>query len=71
MACMGLGQISTIEGRQGEGLDLLRNALAAATLCEANPSGEARDLTTSALEILIEALFRANEIHEVTWSHST
>ena len=67
LACLGLGELARMEGRDDEGrmeegLDLLRNAYAAARLTELEDS-MADEL--NALEVLIEALFKAGEIDEV------
>ncbi|KAJ1478795.1 hypothetical protein T484DRAFT_1960341 [Baffinella frigidus] len=60
-ACKGLGEVATEEGRIEEGLDLYRNALAAAPLNESNDSA----YELSALEALIEALFHSG-VSEIT-----
>jgi len=59
-ACIGLGTAATEEGRDEEGLELLRNALVAAKLNELDdPTYE-----LSALNVLIQALFKARAIDE-------
>jgi tetratricopeptide (TPR) repeat protein len=61
-ACLGLGRVAMNEGRHEEGVDLLRNALAASSL------REDEDDTYMELEVLAElthALFRTHEIDEV------
>jgi len=60
-ACLGLGQICMADGRQEDGLDLLRNALAAAPLNEADDS----HCELNALQGLINALFETNAIDEL------
>jgi len=60
-ACLGLGQVAMQEGRHEEGVDLLRNALAAAPLNEANE----RCYEMNALRKLIDALFQTNAIDEI------
>jgi hypothetical protein len=61
-ACLGLGQVKMVEGCNEEGLDLLRNALAAV------PLSEHEGFSTSELPVLqslIDALFLAEGIDEV------
>jgi hypothetical protein len=61
-ACVGLGRVAMTEGRHEEGLDLLRNALAASSL------REDEDNTCMELQVLApltHALFRTHEIDEV------
>jgi len=60
-ACLGLGMIAKMELRHKEGVELLRNALAAAPLNEADDSR----LELNALQRLIESLFQTNEIDEL------
>jgi tetratricopeptide (TPR) repeat protein len=61
-AFLGLGVLATGEGRAEEGLDLLRNALAAARLAE-NEASSFDELFV--LYWLINALFEADAIEEV------
>jgi hypothetical protein len=61
-ACLGLGRRALDEGRHAEGVDLLRNALAASSLRE-NEDDTRMELTV--LSPLIDALFRTHEIDEV------
>jgi hypothetical protein len=61
-ACRGLGYGAMLEGRHEEGVDLLRNALAASSLRE-NENDNLMEL--QALGHLIRALFQAHEIDEV------
>ena len=58
---MGLGKAAIEEGRQEEGLDLLRNALVAAELNEVDDPGYELD----ALKSLIQPLFWNDSIDEV------
>jgi len=60
-ACEGLGRAAMEEGRDEEGLALLRNALVAAGLNELDDPKYELD----ALETLIDALFTTNSIDEV------
>jgi len=61
-ACLGLGQQAMRDGRTEEGLDLMRNALAAVPLSE----HEGTDLWgISVLSSLIEALFKTHAVDEV------
>jgi len=60
-ACQGLGKLAEQEGRREEGLDLFRNALAAAPLNETDDSS----YELSALDSLIGALFEADALEEV------
>ena len=60
-ACQGLGKLAEQEGRIEEGLDLFRNALAAAPLNETDDSS----YELSALDSLIGALFEADALEEV------
>ena len=60
-ACMGLGRIAMEEERHEEGVELLRNALAAAQLNETDDS----QYETDALAALINALFTTDAIDEV------
>jgi len=60
-ACLGLGGIAIFEGRRKEGLELLRNAVAAATLAEEDASL----LEANALDRLIKALFQTDSIDEL------
>ena len=62
MACLGLGREKMKEGCNEEGLDLLRNALAASRLSE-NKGFSTYELPV--LYELIEALFRTEAIDEV------
>ena len=60
-ACRGLGKVAMCEGRHEEGLDLLRNSVAASTLNEWDcPSYE-----LNALQALILGLFMENEFDEL------
>jgi hypothetical protein len=61
-ACLGLGDAAMREGRDEEGLDLLRNALAAL------PLSEVEEVTTWELHVLsslINALFKTHAVAEV------
>jgi hypothetical protein len=60
-ACTGLGMAAVTEGRDEEGLALLRNALVAAELNELDDPAFELD----ALKSLIKALFSTNSIDEV------
>jgi hypothetical protein len=60
-ACVGLGQAAAEEGRDEEGVALMRNALKAAELNELDNPALERD----ALMSLICALFKTNSIDEV------
>jgi len=60
-ACIGLGMAAVAEGRDEEGVALLRNALVAAELNELDSPGFELD----ALQYLIDALFQTNLIDEV------
>jgi len=60
-ACLGLGTIAMNDGRPEEGLDLLRNAVAAAPLSEADEGA----YSVNALRMLIDALFATNAIDEL------
>jgi hypothetical protein len=60
-ACLGLGQDKMVEGCIEEGLDLLRNALAASRLSE----NEGSTWELPVLEVLIDALFQTEAIDEV------
>jgi len=60
-ACLGLGTLAMSAGRQEEGLDLLRNAVAAAPLNEADEIA----YELNALRYLIDALFLTNAIDEL------
>lgn len=71
-ACLGLGGLAMNDGHHAEGLDLLRNALAAAPLVEGlDHSTEAEHVTAlriqemGTLQILIDALFKLNMLDEV------
>jgi len=61
-ACLGLGYGAILEGRHEEGMDLLRNALAASSLRE-DEDDTSMELTV--LRHLTDALFRTHEIDEV------
>jgi hypothetical protein len=61
-ACLGLGTLAIDEGRHEEGLDLLRNALAASSLRE-NENDTIMELQV--LAHLTDALFRTDAIDEV------
>jgi len=61
-ACLGLGREKMQEGQHAEGLDLLRNALAASRLSE-NEGFSTFELPV--LDSLIDALFLTEEIEEV------
>jgi len=61
LACMGLGQEAMEEGRDEEGMALLRNALVAAELNELDDLAYELD----PLNLLIYALFATNSIDEV------
>jgi hypothetical protein len=61
-ACLGLGGIALARGRQDEGVDLLRNALAASSLRE---DEDDTDLELSVLRQLTHVLFQTHEIDEV------
>ena len=61
-ACLGLGEEAMSEGRHGEGLDLLRNALAAVPLSE---NEGFRTFELPVLHSLIDALFLTEGIDEV------
>jgi tetratricopeptide (TPR) repeat protein len=60
-ACLGLGQMAMQEGRDEEGVELLRNALAAAPLNE----GDDNDFELVGLGGLTSALFQTHAIDEV------
>jgi hypothetical protein len=60
-ACLGLGQLAMGEGRQEEGLDLLRNSLVASPLSDHEENYWERPV----LKALIEALFMAAALDEV------
>jgi len=60
-ACRGLGDMAMLEGRTEEGLDLLRNALAASSLRE---SEDDIRMELKVLSDLINALFLAHKIDE-------
>mmetsp|Transcript_38217 Transcript_38217/g.90272 ORF Transcript_38217/g.90272 Transcript_38217/m.90272 type:complete len:257 (+) Transcript_38217:224-994(+) len=60
-ACLGLGGLAILDGRHEEGLELLRNAVAAAPLYEGNESSH----LLNASRRLIEALFTTNAIDEL------
>ena len=60
-ACLGLGDLAMKEGRLEEGVDLLRNALAAAPLSEEDES----TYEMNALRKLIDALFQTNAVDEL------
>jgi hypothetical protein len=60
-ACLGLGITAMDDGREEEGLDLLRNALASATLTE----DEDNECEVLGLEALTKALFQTHAIDEV------
>jgi hypothetical protein len=60
-ACHGLGQLSIEGGRQEEGVELLQNALAAASLSEDSPS----QLEALVCYTLTTALFKTNSIDEL------
>ena len=63
-ACCGLGEQAVMEGRHEEGLDLLRNALAAVPLTE----DEGINLwELPVLHLLIDALFQGEAIDEVKY----
>jgi hypothetical protein len=60
-ACLGLGGLATEEGRQEEGVELLRNALVCVPLCEEeNPA-----LELNVLHFFTDALFDTHAIDEV------
>ena len=61
-ACLGLGALAVCAGRHEEGVDLLRNALAASSLCE---DEDDTFLELKVLAELISALFQTHEIDEV------
>ena len=61
-ACLGLGSFAMGEGRHEEGLDLLRNALAASSLRE---NENDTDMELSVLRELTDALFLTHAIDEV------
>jgi hypothetical protein len=61
-ACLGLGRVAIYDGRVEEGVDLLRNALAASSLRE-NENDSNMEL--SALAQLTDALFLTHAIDEV------
>ena len=61
IACLGLGNLAMAEGRQEEGVDLLRNALVCVPLCE-------EEDTIMELNVLLDftnALFHTHAIDEV------
>ena len=60
-ACLGLGRLALSEGRHEEGMELLRNAVAAASLNESDDTTYERN----AFHHLIEALIDSNEIDEL------
>jgi len=60
-ACKGLGMAALEEGRDEEGMELLRNALVAAELNELDDLV----LELEALDVLIQSLFKARAIDEV------
>jgi len=60
-ACQGLGKRAMMEGRHEEGLDLLRNALAASSLRE-NENDTIMELKTRSR--LVDALFQTHKIDE-------
>jgi hypothetical protein len=62
MACLGLGEEKMVEGCNEEGLDLLRNALAASRLSE-NEGYSTCEIPV--LQSLINALFLTEAIDEV------
>ena len=59
-ACQGLGEIAVNEGRDEEGLDLLRNSVVAARLSE----GNSLKFELGALAALVCALFKVNSVDE-------
>jgi hypothetical protein len=61
-ACLGLGKSAIREGRTAEGVDLLRNALAASSLRE-NENDNVMEFQV--LARLIDVLFRIHEIEEL------
>ncbi|KAJ1483782.1 hypothetical protein T484DRAFT_1949274 [Baffinella frigidus] len=61
-ACLGLGQLELQEGRKVEGLELLRNALAAGSLSE---EADGVHEEGCVFPVLILALFAANAIDEI------
>ena len=61
-ACLGLGGRAIAEGRHEEGVDLLRNALAASSLREDEDN---TDMELQVLARLTEALFQTHAIDEV------
>jgi hypothetical protein len=64
-ACVGLGELAMDQGRHEEGVELLRNALAAASLSEHEGEEESNREELSVLSELIEALFETAAIDEV------
>mmetsp|Transcript_30301 Transcript_30301/g.72069 ORF Transcript_30301/g.72069 Transcript_30301/m.72069 type:complete len:456 (-) Transcript_30301:283-1650(-) len=60
-ACHGLGQMAMVDGRHEEGLELLRNALAAVPLIE---HGDLESHELDALSALSHALLKAKKIEE-------
>jgi hypothetical protein len=60
-ACLGLGALALAEGRGDEGRDLLRNAVAAASLAEGDSNAE----EVRVLPLLINALFASDAVDEV------
>jgi hypothetical protein len=60
-ACLGLGKLARAEGRQEEGLELLRNALVCLPLCEEEDTIMELDV----LDHFTDALFHTHAIDEV------
>ena len=60
-ACLGLGALAAYEGRMQEGLDLLRNALAAADLAESDE----QQFQLNTLRLLIPLLFDPSTMGEL------
>ena len=60
-ACQGLGKLELEEGRDDEGRELLRNAVAAALLAEGGSNME----EMGAIPVLIEALFTSGAIDAI------
>ena len=60
-SCFGLGNLARDEGRNEEGLELLRNALVCVPLCE----GGADDVELRVLTSFTDALFKTHAIDEV------
>ena len=63
-SCIGLGRVAMVEGRHGEGLDLLRNAVTCAHLLASHDPNDSK-FELEALEAMIRGCFETHAFEEV------